>query len=103
MARGRLRQGGDDDPLGLQGLGVLDGGGPVRAADDQGGLGQRGAVLVLYAVGAVSGLFAMLVCGLSVKLALALAVVVAATALSAVILLERFPYERQNKPGIVPS
>jgi UDP-GlcNAc:undecaprenyl-phosphate GlcNAc-1-phosphate transferase len=67
------------------------------------GLGQRGAVLVLYAVGAVSGLFAMLVCGLSVKLALALAVVVAATALSAVILLERFPYERQNKPGIVPS
>jgi UDP-GlcNAc:undecaprenyl-phosphate GlcNAc-1-phosphate transferase len=67
------------------------------------GLGQRGAVLVLYAVGAVSGLFAMLVCGLSVKLALALAVVVAALALLAVILLEKFPYERQNKPGIVPS
>ena len=63
------------------------------------GLGQRGAVLVLYAVGAVSGLLALLVCGLSVKLALALAVVVAAAALLAVIMLERFPYERQEVGG----
>src|SRR5208337_4984816 len=63
------------------------------------GLGQRGAVLVLYAVGAVSGLLAMLVCGLSVKLALALAVGVAAVALLAVIMLERFPYERQEGGG----
>jgi UDP-GlcNAc:undecaprenyl-phosphate GlcNAc-1-phosphate transferase len=63
------------------------------------GLGQRGAVLVLYAVGAVSGLLALLVCGLSVKLALALAVFVAAAALLAVIMLERFPYERQEVGG----
>ena len=33
------------------------------------GLGQRGAVLALYAVGAVSGLLALLVCGISVVFA----------------------------------
>jgi UDP-GlcNAc:undecaprenyl-phosphate GlcNAc-1-phosphate transferase len=67
------------------------------------GLGQRGAVLVLYAVGAVSGLLALLVCRIAVASAYVLAVVVAAAALAAVILLERFPYERQDMPGSAPK
>ncbi|HMD84382.1 MAG TPA: MraY family glycosyltransferase [Terriglobia bacterium] len=66
------------------------------------GLGQRGAVLALYAVGAASGLLALLVCRLSVELAYVLAFVVASAALAAVAMLERFPYERQNVPGNVP-
>jgi UDP-GlcNAc:undecaprenyl-phosphate GlcNAc-1-phosphate transferase len=67
------------------------------------GLGQRGAVLALYAVGAVSGLLALLVCGIPVVFSYVLAVVVAAAVLSAVILLERFPYERQDMPGSAPK
>ena len=63
------------------------------------GLGQRGAVLVLYAVGFAGGLLALLVCGLSVETAWILALVVVLAALIAVSVLERFPYERQSAPG----
>lgn len=63
------------------------------------GLGQRGAVLVLYTVGAASGLLALLACGLSVKLSYVLAFFVALAALTAVIILERLPYERQSAHG----
>jgi UDP-GlcNAc:undecaprenyl-phosphate GlcNAc-1-phosphate transferase len=63
------------------------------------GLGQRGAVLVLYAVGACGGLLALLVSGLSVKLAYVLAAVVLLSVFAAVFLLERFHFERQSAPG----
>ena len=66
------------------------------------GLGQRGAVLALYAVGAASGFLALLVCGLSVELSHVVAFVVALAALTAVVMLERFPYERQGLPGNAP-
>ncbi len=62
------------------------------------GLGQRGAVLTLYTVGAVSGLLAVLVCRSPVVFAYALAAVLVLVALTAVMFLEKFPYERQNKP-----
>jgi len=65
-------------------------------------LGQRGAVLVLYAVGVASGLLALWVCWLSVELAWVLAFLALLTALAAVVILERYPYERQDTPGSVP-
>jgi UDP-GlcNAc:undecaprenyl-phosphate GlcNAc-1-phosphate transferase len=66
------------------------------------GLGQRGAVLALYAVGTASGALALLVSGAPAAFSYGLAVIVASVALAAVIMLERFPYERQNIPGNVP-
>jgi UDP-GlcNAc:undecaprenyl-phosphate GlcNAc-1-phosphate transferase len=65
------------------------------------GLGQRGAVLALYAVGAAAGLLALLVCRLSVELSYVLAFAVTLAALAAVFLFERLPYERQGVPGNV--
>jgi UDP-GlcNAc:undecaprenyl-phosphate GlcNAc-1-phosphate transferase len=65
------------------------------------GLGQRGAVLVLYAVGAAGGLLGLLVWGLSVEIAWILALVVMLVVLTAVSILERFPYERQGAPGSI--
>ena len=67
------------------------------------GLGQRGAVLVLYAVGFAGGLLALLVCGLSVETAWILALVVMLAALIAVSVLERLPYERQVLPAAPPK
>jgi len=61
------------------------------------GLGQRGAVLALYAVGTVSGLLALLVCGARAPFAYGLAIVVALLALASIVLLEGFPYERQAR------
>jgi UDP-GlcNAc:undecaprenyl-phosphate GlcNAc-1-phosphate transferase len=65
-------------------------------------LGERGAVLTLYAAGVVSGLLALWTCGLTVKLAWILAFFVALVGLTAVVFLERFFYERQDMPGNVP-
>jgi UDP-GlcNAc:undecaprenyl-phosphate GlcNAc-1-phosphate transferase len=59
------------------------------------GLGQRGAVLVLYLLGAVSGASAIAISYTSSGTALLLAAVVVATMLVAVAVLERAPYERQ--------
>jgi UDP-GlcNAc:undecaprenyl-phosphate GlcNAc-1-phosphate transferase len=61
------------------------------------GLGQRGAVLALYAVGAVSGLLAMLICGARTTFAYGLAGIVTLIALVSIVLLEGFPYERQAR------
>src|SRR5208337_4777769 len=66
------------------------------------GLGQRGAVLTLYVVGAASGLLALVVCRTPAAVSLGLAAALAVLALAAVAMLERFPYERQNVPGNVP-
>ena len=60
------------------------------------GLGQRGAVLTLYGVGALSGGAAVLVSYLSSKGALLAAVVGVATLLGGVAILERAPYECQG-------
>ncbi len=62
-------------------------------------LGQRGAVLTLYAVGTASGLLALAVCRLPVGLAWALAMVLTLAAFAAVAVLEKFPYERQQRAG----
>jgi UDP-GlcNAc:undecaprenyl-phosphate GlcNAc-1-phosphate transferase len=59
------------------------------------GLGQRGAVLVLYLLGAVSGTTAILICYVGTGAALILASVIVAAMLFAVALLEKAPYEWQ--------
>jgi UDP-GlcNAc:undecaprenyl-phosphate GlcNAc-1-phosphate transferase len=63
------------------------------------GLGQRGAVLTLYLLGAVSGAAAIWVCYISARAAVLVAALVIATMLVAVVMLEKAPYERQaEKP-----
>src|ERR1700738_2386297 len=59
------------------------------------GLGQRGAVLTLYLLGAVSGALAVLICYVSVGAALLLAALIIAAMLFAIAMLEKAPYERQ--------
>jgi UDP-GlcNAc:undecaprenyl-phosphate/decaprenyl-phosphate GlcNAc-1-phosphate transferase len=59
------------------------------------GLGQRGAVLTLYLLGAVSGASAIWVCYISARAAVLFAAVVVAAMLVAVMILEKAPYERQ--------
>jgi UDP-GlcNAc:undecaprenyl-phosphate/decaprenyl-phosphate GlcNAc-1-phosphate transferase len=66
------------------------------------GLGQRGAVLALYSLGALSGGTAVLVAYLSERGALLVAVVTVALGLTAVAFLERAPYERQKSKAAVP-
>jgi UDP-GlcNAc:undecaprenyl-phosphate GlcNAc-1-phosphate transferase len=61
------------------------------------GLGQRGAVLVMYAAALVLGLLALWVGRLSVGQAYGLAGVVVVLALLGIVLLERAPYERQER------
>src|SRR5712664_3722319 len=58
--------------------------------------GQRTAVLVLYALGAASGLLALVISGLPVFSAYAAAGVAGVAALGAIFLLELAPYERQS-------
>jgi len=65
------------------------------------GFGQRGAVIGLYLLGAVSGSAALLVSYLSPRGAALTAIITAAVVLVGVGLLERAPYERQNrKPSV---
>ena len=61
------------------------------------GLGQRGAVLVMYLVGATTGSLAILVSYFATKEAILVAIFVVVAALLGVALLERAPYERQVK------
>src|SRR6267142_3116069 len=64
------------------------------------GLGQRGAVLTLYLLGAMSGTVAALVCYISATAALLLAVLIIAAMLAAIVMLEKVPFERQaDKAG----
>lgn len=62
------------------------------------GLGQRGAVLVLYAAGAALGALALAVSRLPGAPAYATAAALLVLMLLAVAALERAPYERQSKP-----
>jgi UDP-GlcNAc:undecaprenyl-phosphate GlcNAc-1-phosphate transferase len=59
------------------------------------GLGQRGAVLTLYLLGAASGASAIWVCYISTRAAVLFAALVVAAMLVAVLMLEKAPYERQ--------
>ena len=67
------------------------------------GLGQRGAVVAMYSIGAVSGSLAILVSYLSAKLALFVTLAAAVVALAAIAYLERAPYERQTKKPSVAA
>jgi UDP-GlcNAc:undecaprenyl-phosphate GlcNAc-1-phosphate transferase len=60
------------------------------------GLGQRGAVLTLYAVGCVTGSLALVLGSLSIALGSILAFAVLIAALLSIVFLERAPYERQS-------
>jgi UDP-GlcNAc:undecaprenyl-phosphate GlcNAc-1-phosphate transferase len=60
------------------------------------GLGQRGAVLTLYLVGALGGSAAILVSYLPSRAALAAGIVAVALAILAIAKLELVPYERQG-------
>lgn len=61
------------------------------------GLGHRGAVLAMYGLGIFFGLVALLLTRVTLAPALAVCALVAAGVLVAVALLERAPYERQQK------
>jgi UDP-GlcNAc:undecaprenyl-phosphate GlcNAc-1-phosphate transferase len=61
------------------------------------GFGQRGAVIGLYLLGAVSGTAALVVSYLSPRGAALTAIITAVVVLVGVGLLERAPYERQNR------
>jgi len=63
------------------------------------GLGQRGAVLAIYLIGALSGGAAILVSYLSNRSAALVGVVVALAMLFAISWLERAPYEKQERKG----
>lgn len=61
------------------------------------GLGQRGAVLIMYLLGAVSGSLAILVSYVTTVQAIIVAITVLAAGLAGTTFLERAPYERQAK------
>ena len=64
------------------------------------GLGQRGAVLAMYILGAASGSLALLVSFLPLAMSLGLIALAVVAALGGVAFLERAPYERQTaKPA----
>src|SRR5262249_1520295 len=61
------------------------------------GLGQRGAVLGMYLIGAFSGSLAILVSYLPTRRSVFVAAIIAVVALIGVALLEKAPYEQQAK------
>jgi UDP-GlcNAc:undecaprenyl-phosphate/decaprenyl-phosphate GlcNAc-1-phosphate transferase len=67
------------------------------------GLGQRGAVLALYSLGALSGSAAVLVSYLSPSWALAAAIIAAVLLVVGTAWLERAPYEPQARKPAVPE
>jgi UDP-GlcNAc:undecaprenyl-phosphate GlcNAc-1-phosphate transferase len=62
-------------------------------------LGQRGAVLVIYGAGVFFGILAVMVSRLSLQQPLLIGAVLALAGLAGVALLEKLPYERQQKAG----
>ena len=66
------------------------------------GLGQRGAVLTMYMVGALCGALALLVSTLPIVLSVTIGIFVVIFAFAGIVYLERAPYERQiRKPATV--
>jgi UDP-GlcNAc:undecaprenyl-phosphate/decaprenyl-phosphate GlcNAc-1-phosphate transferase len=66
------------------------------------GLGERGAVLALYSLGALGGGAAVLVSYLSATGAIAVAVIAVALLAVGVAVLERAPYEAQARKPVLP-
>jgi UDP-GlcNAc:undecaprenyl-phosphate/decaprenyl-phosphate GlcNAc-1-phosphate transferase len=66
------------------------------------GLGQRGAVLMLYLLGILSGASAILVCYIPARAAIIFATAIIVMMLFAVGLLEKAPYERQAAKPTTP-
>jgi UDP-GlcNAc:undecaprenyl-phosphate GlcNAc-1-phosphate transferase len=62
-------------------------------------LGQRGAVLVIYGAGVFFGILAVMVSRLSMQQSLLFGAALALAGLAGVLLLEKLPYERQQKAG----
>src|SRR6201988_2965948 len=60
------------------------------------GLGQRGAVLTMYMVGALCGALALLVSALALSFSLVVGILAMVSALAGVAFFERAPYERQT-------
>jgi UDP-GlcNAc:undecaprenyl-phosphate GlcNAc-1-phosphate transferase len=67
------------------------------------GLGQRGAVLALYGLGATFGLLAIFIPRVSAGQAYGLTAAVVLCGLVAIYILENVPYERQGKLPTAPS
>jgi UDP-GlcNAc:undecaprenyl-phosphate GlcNAc-1-phosphate transferase len=67
------------------------------------GLGQRGAVLALYSLGAITGGIAVLVAYLSHAGAVVVAVIAGVLLLTGVALLERAPYETQSRKRAIAA
>jgi UDP-GlcNAc:undecaprenyl-phosphate/decaprenyl-phosphate GlcNAc-1-phosphate transferase len=67
------------------------------------GLGHRGAVLIMYSLGLLTGGAAVLVCYLGPVSASIVAVIASVVVLAGVAFLERAPYERQAQKPAVPS
>src|SRR3984885_5537973 len=67
------------------------------------GLGQRGAVLVLYGLGAIFGLLAVFIPRVSAGQSYGLTAGVVLCGLVAIYILENVPYERQGKVPTAPS
>jgi UDP-GlcNAc:undecaprenyl-phosphate/decaprenyl-phosphate GlcNAc-1-phosphate transferase len=67
------------------------------------GLGQRGAVLALYSLGAITGGVAVLVAYLPPAGVLAVALIAAILLLVMIALLERAPYEPQRRKPVAPA
>jgi UDP-GlcNAc:undecaprenyl-phosphate GlcNAc-1-phosphate transferase len=63
------------------------------------GLGQRGAVLMMYLAGALCGSAAVLITYLSTWKATLLAALITMLMAAAIVWLEHAPYERQRSPG----
>jgi UDP-GlcNAc:undecaprenyl-phosphate/decaprenyl-phosphate GlcNAc-1-phosphate transferase len=64
------------------------------------GWGQRGAVLAMYSLGALTGGAAVLVAYLPLRAAATVVVIALVLAVLAVALLERVPYERQTRKSV---
>jgi UDP-GlcNAc:undecaprenyl-phosphate/decaprenyl-phosphate GlcNAc-1-phosphate transferase len=64
------------------------------------GLGQRGAVLALYSLGALAGGIAILVAYLPARSAASVAMIASILVLTGIVLLERAPYETQSRKRV---
>jgi UDP-GlcNAc:undecaprenyl-phosphate GlcNAc-1-phosphate transferase len=67
------------------------------------GLGQRGAVLAMYILGAVCGTLAVLVSLLQIAISVGVLIFAALLAFVGIIFLERAPYERQTQKASVAA
>jgi UDP-GlcNAc:undecaprenyl-phosphate/decaprenyl-phosphate GlcNAc-1-phosphate transferase len=63
-------------------------------------LGQRGAVLAMYMIGAISGALALLVSTVALPFSLTIGILAVVIALVGVAFLERAPYERQTRKTV---